>query len=80
MKHEKITDPKSLQFAAGTFVIASFGKEGFSIAPNPVIHSTAESARTECARLSKLNVNKAFVYLRISGGEFVEAQPTRVSF
>ncbi len=77
----KITDPKSLQFATGNFIVASVDKNsGFSIAQNPVIHSTAESARAECARLSKLNVNRAFTFLRICGGEVVEAQPTKVTF
>lgn len=80
MNYTKITDPKSLQSAVGTFVIASVGPEGCSIASNPVIHNTADSARMECARLSKLNANKAFTYLRICGGELVEAKPTKVTF
>lgn len=63
------------------FVVGSFTElNGFSIAENPFGHYTELQARTECARLSKLNANKMFIYLQVRGAEMTVNQPRAVSY
>lgn len=73
----KITSQTSVTANRGRFIIGSVDAMGnFSVSNNPVVHTDSVTARAECSRLSKLNPGKTFVFLQISGGEFVPAGTT----
>lgn len=58
-----------------SFIVGSCSAEAatsaLSFARNPVVHGTAQSARSECARLAKLNPGKLYVFVQLAGGEMV---------
>lgn len=67
--------------AKSRYIIGSFTEgQGASISQYPVMHNTSAEARAECQRLSRENLNKVFFYMRIDGGEYIKATPTKVSF
>lgn len=63
-----------------SFIVGSCSAEGstsaLSFARNPVVHGTAQSARSECARLAKLYPGKLYVFVQFSGGEMLPQTQT----
>lgn len=59
----------------GNFIVGSFEGTSFSISSQPVIHTTAYSARAECDRLARNNPGKMYVFLQLKGAEWVPHSP-----
>ena len=72
--NSRITDQDSADHAVRSrgFVVASIDAMGnFSMAANPVVHTSEMSAAAECDRLSGMNPGKTYVFLRFVGGRRV---------
>ena len=57
---------------AESYIVGSVSEAGYiSFNTNPVLHSSPNSARTECKRLAGLSPGKLFVFVRLVGAEMV---------
>jgi len=59
------------------FIIGSVDAYGtLSFASIPKLHTDSQSARTECARLAKVNPGKLFIFVSLVGGEMLPTRST----
>ena len=81
MYNDKLTNKQQLTSAikGGNYIVGSFSETGLSFAANPSIHYSSQAARAECKRLSKINPNKTFVFVKLMGGEETVTQPHSIS-
>jgi hypothetical protein len=61
------------------YIVGSWSDGGLSFAACPTIHQYEHTARAECQRLSNLNPNKTYVFVRLSGAEKIVTQPQSFS-
>lgn len=56
----------------GGYLVGSYTPAmGLSFSSSPVVHSSPEDARAECRRLAKLNPGKMYLFVKLSGAEYV---------
>lgn len=59
------------------FIVGSVSADGtLSFSSNPTVHASASAARTECARLARLNPGKLYIFVQFAGGELVPVMNT----
>ena len=57
---------------AKNFIVGSIGpSNGISFSANPVLHTSAQTARAECSRLAKTYPGKVYVFVQLAGAELV---------
>lgn len=63
------------------WIVGSLSEAGaFSIASNPVCHTTAASAEAECERLAKINPGTAYISMQFRAGRLVPKVTSVQSF
>jgi hypothetical protein len=56
---------------AGNYIIGSITNGNVSVAHNPIVHYTTDSARTECARLARITPGVMYFFTKLNGAEMV---------
>lgn len=82
MYNDKLTNKHQLTAAikGGNYIVGSFTEgQGLSFAANPSLHYSSQAARAECKRLSKINPNKTYTFVKLMGGEETVTQPHSIS-
>ena len=59
----------------GNFIVGSFDGSSFSTSSQPIIHTTASAARSECDRLARNSPGKMYIFLQLKGAELVPRSP-----
>lgn len=82
MNHDKISTQANGESAvkARRYIVGSIFAAGeLSFSVNPAIHFSANAARSECARLARLNPGKTYIFAQLVGAERAVVQPSIVS-